>query len=244
MSSLLTYGLQLYLLESYGKSTGAQRAGCRKLETTVYERDQQMTEKDIFQLYKDNGFWLKRQKNHYIWTDGVSTIAMAKTASDWRAMMNKKTILRRACQKAGREFIDGGNMDYRKPFNSVQIKEDPIKTQIKTRPLDAESLEICQAGFKQQVSQNKILDNLVALGYTNPNGRALDQSDISRYMRSNNMWYRRPSDKPAAPEIAPMRRKPVDKIIDRIAEVAMSNLSADMKREVIIKYATELAGGL
>lgn len=43
----------------------------------------------------ENGYWIKRRSNHLIWTNGVHQIVTAVSPSDWRAILNIESEVKR-----------------------------------------------------------------------------------------------------------------------------------------------------
>jgi hypothetical protein len=56
--------------------------------------------KQVLEYMKSEGFWIHRSGKHLIWTDGTVQIVTAKSPSDYRALLNIKSIVKRTRAKA------------------------------------------------------------------------------------------------------------------------------------------------
>jgi hypothetical protein len=217
-----------------------------------------VTERQFKEILELNGFTLKRQKKHLIYSNGKQTFTTSKTPSCERAWKNNYHQLKRVLAEAGREFITEEPKRMKEKdmsgFNTPRATVLPTQATtvrpmngttsapLKTKTLDKDALDLALKLREQGKKQHEIATILMAQGYVSITGKKLDQTQVSVFLRQNGHRtfapYSKANSAPtyeSAPLAQPPRRKKKNAgLLHQLTEILSSNLAEDVKEELVI----------
>lgn len=190
---------------------------------------------DLDALLRLNGFELKRRNKHAVWADASgNTFVCAATPSDYRALLNCKSDLKRVMRKGGREFMDLRDKTITRPaapFNppKTATTPSPPPSTTKTKQLDDEAFEFCKKAREDRRSQFWMAEALAAMGYVSLNDGPITNSVVSSFLRSRGVRSRERYDRATTGSSAGSKSK----FIHDLTEILSSNLSDAMKERLV-----------
>lgn len=198
---------------------------------------------------KANGFSLHRQGKHLIYSNGVRSLSVSRSPSDWRHESNVIRDIKRVVHASQREFVD--------PYAMPEKKEKPVTQQFNTprvqveqpkvKLFDQHAKDLMLAGRAEGKKTPEIAQVLAALGYTDKEGKPVHFRHVNVALATIE-WTTNPKPK-KAPEPAPKKdkahaaptKKDRSKFIHDVAEIITSNLSEDMKEKFIVQTVKDYA---